>query len=187
MKSILLFVFIFLPYFNYAMPADTVGTVEENNVICEIGLSALKITGQVTGGLLGGFTGAALIHFNPFTSGMGWVLGSSAAVYLIGNISGGKGSFWLTASSGAAPLLFFIIPLDQAGDAFSAMGLVLSAVLVSLTTEIAGYYITKPFVKQNNKISAECFNNNFSLTEIKNNSRLKCPVDISVEVLRLNF
>ena len=166
---------------------DTVETKEESNIICDIGISSLKVTGQFTGGLLGGLVSAAMFRIHPVTSGIGWIMGSSAVVYLIGNISGGKGNFWWTAASGAAPLLFFIIPLDHESG-FGSYAMILGSVVVSLTAEITGYYITKPFENQNENYSYGNFNNPvLSIDKFSDNSRIKCPSDFSINIIHLNF
>lgn len=162
---------------------DSAYTSKGKNIVADIGLSTLKVTGQVITGFLGGIVGAAAMHMHPVTSGIGWIMGSSVGVYLIGNLSGGKGNYWWTVASGAVPVLFIIIPLDQAGDSFTAGAIILGAALVILTSEIAGYYISKPLVMRDNDL----LNNNLSQSEIKNNLRLKCPVDVSINILSINF
>lgn len=182
-----LFLFVSICYAGEPVLQDSTYTSNGKNIIEDIGLSTLKVTGQIATGFLGGIIGAAILRMHPVTSGIGWTLGSSVGVYLVGNLSGGKGSYWWTAASGAVPLLVFIIPLDQAGDSFSAGAIIVSAVLATLTAEIAGYYISKPFENQNKNIGSTYFKDSKISDIISSRSLLKFPVDISIEILRFNF
>jgi len=177
--------FVYADQYN---SADTVEIKDEPNIVCDIGLSTLKVTGQITGGFLGGLITGAMFRVHPVTTGIGWVIGSSAAVYLIGNISGGKGNYWWTAASGAVPLLLFVIPLDKTSGSFDTGSMIFGALIISLASEIAGYYITKPFETQNENFGNVNVNSNiFSTNKFIDNTRLKCPRDISINIIQLNF
>ncbi len=166
---------------------DSTYTSKGKNIIADIGLSTLKVTGQIVTGFLGGIVGGAVLNMHPVTSGIGWIMGSSAGVYLVGNLSGGRGSYWWTVVSGAVPVLSFIIPLDKAGDSFSAGAIILGAALVTLTTEIVGYYISKPFVNENKVIKTTYLKDIKPMDLLVGSSRLKLPVDISIDIIRFNF
>lgn len=160
---------------------------EERVTYVDVGLSALKVAGQFSGGFFSGILGAAVVNFHPVTAGLGWILGSSASVYLIGNFSGGKGNYWWTVISGAAPLIFFIIPLDQTNDSFSTGAVVLGAAVITLVTEIAGYYLTKPFERQNKNFGLENLFLPIKQNESGYNLRHGCPADVSLNLLHINF
>ncbi|RJP64151.1 MAG: hypothetical protein C4539_14880 [Ignavibacteriales bacterium] len=139
-----------------------------------------KVAAQCLGGTLFGILGMvpAIGINSPIIAGVGYLLGSSLGVYVIGNIGSTKGNFWFTLAGGTATELLFIILVDKSSDSRIAATIILGGIFAILSAEILTYHLTKPKINVSENISINFLDGSDSPFEVSNELKRISNYDI---------
>jgi len=186
MKFNLILVFLFSLNLDYAICQNIISITQSiqisDSLSNESSINFIKIGGQVLGGAISGtIFSFPFYQLHPIFGGIGWLVGSSLGVYLIGNIGKQNSSYWGTLLGGAVGSTLFIVSFNKSIDGY---GLYLGAILTSIPFEILSYYLFKSDSKNSLDLSCPRTNliNDYSIT-----NKIITKPDISIQLINLNF
>ncbi len=156
--------------------------IEVSDSVSESSINFIKVGGQVLGGAVSGtIFFFPFYQLHPIFGGIGWLVGSSLGVYLIGNIGEQSSSYWGTLLGGTVGSTLFVVSFNKSIDGYS---LYLGAILASIPFEILGYYLFKS--DSENSFNALISKRNIYNNPVIENNIITKP-DFNIQIISISF